>query len=341
MTAATSGVLSGLRSRLFLGLAVCLLPFGAAGAEPAVQARLASESLLLDGASAGSRLVVVGARGHVLVSDDGGLKWKQARVPVRALLTAVHMHDKRVGWAVGHDAVILRTGDGGATWSVAHYAPKEERPLLDVWFRDERNGFAVGAYGYFLATSDGGRTWKPRTIDKDDFHLNAIVPAGAGRLFIAGEAGAIYRSDDGGSTWRKLPSPYAGSWFSALALDADGLLLFGLRGSMYRSGDGGRELDAGAHADEGDSHRSAPREAGSVARHRPRRRAARQPRRRAERFDRRSVQTPDLPPGNLEGARAFRWAGAAARRVRGQAPARGPIGSFPCRTPPPLPRHPR
>ena len=239
MTAATSGVLSGLRSRLFLGLAVCLLPFGAAGAEPAVQARLASESLLLDGASAGSRLVVVGARGHVLVSDDGGLKWKQARVPVRALLTAVHMHDKRVGWAVGHDAVILRTGDGGATWSVAHYAPKEERPLLDVWFRDERNGFAVGAYGYFLATSDGGRTWKPRTIDKDDFHLNAIVPAGAGRLFIAGEAGAIYRSDDSGSTWRKLPSPYAGSWFSALALDADGLLLFGLRGSMYRSGDGG------------------------------------------------------------------------------------------------------
>ncbi len=239
MTSATSGVLSGLRSRLLLSLVACLLPFGAAGAQPAVQARLAPESLLIGGASAGSRLVVVGERGHVLVSDDSGLKWKQARVPVRALLTAVHMHDARLGWAVGHDALILRTEDGGATWSVAHYAPEEERPLLDVWFRDERYGFAVGAYGYFLATSDGGRTWKPRTIDKDDFHLNAIVPAGAGRLFIAGEAGAIYRSDDGGSTWRKLSSPYAGSWFSALALDADGLLLMGLRGSMYRSDDGG------------------------------------------------------------------------------------------------------
>ena len=128
MTAATSGALSGLHRRLLLSVIACLLPFGAASAQPAVHARLAPKSLLLDGASAGSRLVVVGERGHVLVSPDGGASWKQARVPVRALLTAVHMHDARIGWAVGHDAVILRTEDGGMTWSVAHHAPKEERP---------------------------------------------------------------------------------------------------------------------------------------------------------------------------------------------------------------------
>ena len=239
MTAANTGVLRRWSLRLLPGLIFCLLPFEAASAGPAIQARLAPESLLLDGASAGARLVVVGERGHVLVSADGGLKWKQASVPVRSLLTAVHMHDERIGWAVGHDAVILRTGDGGMTWRVAHYAPEEERPLLDVWFRDERVGFAVGAYGYFLSTSDGGRTWKPRTIDKDDFHLNALVPAGPERLFIAGEAGAVYRSDDGGANWRKLSSPYTGSWFGALALDANRLLLLGLRGSMFRSEDGG------------------------------------------------------------------------------------------------------
>ena len=239
MTAAIFRVLGSLRRCLLPALLLCLLTICAASAQPTVRARLAPKSLLLDGASAGSRLVVVGERGHVLVSTDGGLKWKQARVPVRALLTAVHMHDERLGWAVGHDAVILRTEDGGASWEVAHHAPKEERPLLDVWFRDEQNGFAVGAYGYFLATSDGGRSWKPRTIDKDDFHLNALVPAGPGRLFIAGEAGSIYRSDDGGDTWRKLASPYEGSWFDALALDAERLLLFGLRGSMYRTENGG------------------------------------------------------------------------------------------------------
>ncbi len=187
--------------------------------------------------------MAVGERGHVLVSTDAGASWKQAKTPVRALLTAVHMHDDgRSGWAVGHDAVILRTGDGGDSWELAHYAPQEERPLLDVWFRDERTGFAVGAYGYFLATEDGGRSWRARTVrEEDDFHLNALVPAGAeaGRLFIAAEAGTVYRSDDGGGTWDVLPSPYAGSWSGGLAFDERRVLLFGLRGRLFRSEDGG------------------------------------------------------------------------------------------------------
>ena len=209
-----------------------------------MQAPLATESLLIDGAAAGSRLVVVGERGHVLVSTDGGGSWKQATVPVRALLTAVHMHDEHTGWAVGHDAVILRTDDGGQTWRLVHQAPEEELPLLDVWFRDERTGFAIGAYGYFLVTRDGGETWTSRTISEDDYHLNAVVPAGSRgadsqRLYIAAEAGVAYRSDDGGETWRELPSPYAGSWYGVLALDDDALLLMGLRGHLFRSGDAG------------------------------------------------------------------------------------------------------
>ena len=204
-----------------------------------MQAPLAATSLLLDAAMAGARIVVVGQRGHILVSDDGGASWKQTRVPTRALLTAVHMHDENTGWAVGHDAVILRTDDGGDTWRLMHRAPEEERPLLDVWFRDKDTGFAVGAYGYFLATRDGGKTWTSRAISKDDFHLNEIVPAGAERLYMAAEAGVAYRSDDGGNTWHELRSPYTGSWYGALVLDEDRMLLLGLRGHLFLSEDGG------------------------------------------------------------------------------------------------------
>lgn len=213
----------------------------------AVNAPLAIASLLLDGAVVGSRVVVVGERGHVLVSIDDGASWAQADVPTRALLTAVHMHDERVGWVVGHDAVILRTGDGGETWTMVHQAPDEELPLLDVWFRDERAGFAVGAYGYFLATDDGGETWTRRTVSEDDFHLNALIPVvepepesqPSRRLYLAAESGVAYRSDDAGATWRELPSPYGGSWFGGLALDEDRVLLTGLRGHLFRSEDGG------------------------------------------------------------------------------------------------------
>ena len=220
-------------------LILCLAVQASADARPAVEAPLAVKSLLLDTAAAGPRVVAVGQRGHVLFSDDSGTTWKQARVPTRALLTAVHMHDEKTGWAVGHDAVILRTDDRGATWKLVHRAPEEERPLLDVWFRNEETGFAVGAYGYFLATRDGGKTWASRAISKDDFHLNEIVPAGAQRLFMAAEAGVVYRSDDAGESWRELPSPYAGSWYGALVLDGGRILLHGLRGHLFHSEDAG------------------------------------------------------------------------------------------------------
>lgn len=244
---------------LLFTIAGVLVAFPAAAQRAAIESRLAVTSLLLDGAAAGSRLVVVGERGHILFSDDNGATWGQARVPVQVMLTAVRMLDAQTGWAVGHDAAILRTGDGGETWQLVHYAVQAQLPLLDIWFRDADNGFAVGAFGTFLASADGGETWTCRngcwdpddradgppllhaadSEFEDDFHLNTIVPAGSGRLFLAGEAGVLYRSDDDGQTWLALPSPYSGSWFGALTLDKDTVLVAGLRGRLFRSEDAG------------------------------------------------------------------------------------------------------
>ncbi len=229
-----------------IGIMLCLAPAapsGQAGAarESAVKAPLAPSSLLLDVAAREGALVVVGERGHALVSGDSGQSWRQADVESRALLTGVFMHDARLGWAVGHDEVVLRTRDGGLTWELVHSAPENEKPLLDVWFADARTGLAVGAYGRLLATSDGGDTWTPRQVyGDDDFHLNQIAAAADGTLFVAAEAGHLYRSSDRGATWQRLPSPYDGSFFGLLPRPDGSLLAFGLRGHLYRSPDGGR-----------------------------------------------------------------------------------------------------
>ncbi len=227
-------------------LVFALIPaFGGAADDPptdvewAIQAPLALRSLTLDVAVAGERLVAVGDRGHILVSDDSGGSWRQVQVPTRAMLTGVFFADAERGWAVGHDGVILRSQDGGESWEVMRWAPEEETPLLDVWFHDPEHGIAVGAYGLFLATSDGGTTWDERSISEDDSHLNRIAAWADTRLYLAAERGMIHRSDDGGATWVMLPSPYDGSFFGALALDEDSVLVFGLRGHMYRSDNGG------------------------------------------------------------------------------------------------------
>jgi len=251
---------SGFGRRALMALALLVLASGLVGTasaqegdqpEHALQAPLAGRSLLLDAAAADGSLVVVGGRGHILISADGGESWEQAEVPTRAGLTGVYFHDRALGWAVGHDSVILRTMDGGVTWERVHWAPEDENPLLDVWFSDADDGFAIGAYGSFYVTVDGGATWSFEPIGEDDFHLNQMARGDDGRLYIAAEAGVVYRSDDGGATWVELPSPYAGSFFGVLPLEGDALLLFGLRGHLFRSEDAGEswaEVETGTVA---------------------------------------------------------------------------------------------
>jgi photosystem II stability/assembly factor-like uncharacterized protein len=210
-----------------------------AAPEQAVRAPLAGRSLLLDATATDGALLVVGERGHILLSGDKGDTWQQADVPTRSALTGVYFHDRERGWAVGHDAVILRTTDGGASWERVHWAPEEESPLFDVWFPDAEKGFAIGAYGSFYVTSDGGASWVSHPLGEDDFHLHQLARSSSGRLYIAAEAGMAYRSDDGGESWTELPSPYGGSFFGVLPLDEDVLLLFGLQGHLFRSEDAG------------------------------------------------------------------------------------------------------
>jgi photosystem II stability/assembly factor-like uncharacterized protein len=207
--------------------------------EQAVKAPLAPRSLLLDAAATDGAMAAVGERGHILISGDEGETWQQADVPTRSALTGVHFHDRERGWAVGHDAVIVRTTDGGVTWERLHWAPEEESPLFDVWFSDTEKGFAIGAYGSFYVTSDGGASWAFQPLSEDDFHLHQLARSASGRLYIAAEAGVIYRSDDGGESWAELPSPYEGSFFGVLPLDGDALLIFGLQGHLFRSEDAG------------------------------------------------------------------------------------------------------
>ena len=226
--------------------------------KPAEIAPLAATSLLLDLAFAGNRLVAVGERGHVLLSDDQGATWRQAKaVPTRVMLTAVYFVDSQYGWAVGHDETILNTADGGETWTRTHFAPEAQQPLLDLWFANRVSGIAVGAYGAYFTTNDGGRHWSSAKFSPPpasptpaadgepppDYHLNRIVGVG-NRLYVAAEGGRLYRSDDRGASWRKLPSPYEGSFFGLVPIRGEGLLAFGLRGHLFRSADAGETWHA-------------------------------------------------------------------------------------------------
>lgn len=211
--------------------------------EYAIASDMATKALLLDVVETGSRLVAVGEFGHILLSDDRGASWQQAQsVPTRNTLTSVIFLDNQTGYAVGHEATILKTSDGGQNWQLQYTERRGEDPLFGIYFADANNGITVGGFSKTFATNDGGKTWEPRALIEDsydDFHLNDIVQDKAGNLFIPAEFGTVYKSQDRGATWEPLETGYDGSFWGGLALANGDMLVHGMRGNAYISSDGG------------------------------------------------------------------------------------------------------
>lgn len=231
------------QSRAIRGLVGLALVAGAAWAapqddpiqpHPAALMPLATESIVIDIARAGDQLVAVGERGHILRSTDGR-KWTQMPSPVSVMLNRVVFLDDRTGWAGGHDAAILKTTDGGATWNLLNYQPELEQAIYDLHFFDRDNGIAVGAYDLFWRTSDGGATWAPvdSPVGQGELHHYSITALRDGTLLIAGERSMLARSTDQGQTWERIVSPYFGSYFGAVPNGPTGAIVFGLRGNTY------------------------------------------------------------------------------------------------------------
>lgn len=241
---------------------------------PAMQTVRAGKMAMLDVVRAGERLVAGGEAGVVLLSDDGGKSWRQAKVPVSVSITALQFVDAKVGYATAHMGVVLKTTDGGETWTklldgiaaaqlVLQHAearqaagdPGAERalrdaqllvddgpdkPFLNLYFQTADTGYVLGAYNLIFRTTDGGKTWQPwqdRVANPRGFHLYGMARSGDA-LFIAGEQGLLLRATDG-ETFTPLATPYKGSWFGIVAATDGALVAYGLRGNAWRSTDQG------------------------------------------------------------------------------------------------------
>ena len=215
-------------------------------AEPAP---MAAGSLLLDVAEGDQRAIVVGERGHVLVSESRQ-DWRQVTdVPTRTTLTGVATAGSDA-WAVGHAQVILHSDDGGLSWERQHADPYDPgdwediangAPLLDVLFLDATQGIAIGAYGLMLVTTDGGATWTRQHMPG-----SSAVAADAAADVEAPEGASPEDAEGGDEDWtfsdedlllEELSDPH----LNAIASTGSGALFIAAeRGSAFRSRDQGR-----------------------------------------------------------------------------------------------------
>jgi photosystem II stability/assembly factor-like uncharacterized protein len=198
-------------------------------------------------AAVGNRAWAVGHDGVILHSPDGGLTWVRQRVAPfdpdsddlhnGSPLLDVFFLDENNGFALGAYALLLRTGDGGTTWSEVPLSAStgDESAAEDEVAEEDDESWVMSEDDVAIE-------------EESDPHLNAMARTGDGSLFIVAERGAAFRSTDGGNTWERLSLPYDGSMFGVIGFEGRHLLAFGLRGTVLETTDLGQtwnQLESG------------------------------------------------------------------------------------------------
>jgi photosystem II stability/assembly factor-like uncharacterized protein len=214
--------------------------------QPAAISPYASVGLFNDITRAGSRLVAVGERGRIMLSDDNGLSWRQVHSPVSTTLICCRFASAKIGWISGQMGVVLKTADAGESWSrvldgfTAAYAMVAEAKA------DAAKPVATPS-----PPSDGTT---PTELQNAQFFVSSgtsiplltILPLSETHLLVFGGFGLALESFDGGVTWTgiaaRVPDPNGLHLYAALqagdaviAVGEQGLILRGLPGGVLKT----------------------------------------------------------------------------------------------------------
>lgn len=185
----------------------------------------------------GSQVWAVG-RG-IWHSADSGQTWS-VQMDTWDRLWYVDFSDTLNGWAVGEQGWIVRTDDGGRTWSGQTIG--NDVTLEAIAFVNDNRGLVVGWVergtndsAFVAETTDGGATWTPLDVPRADKYFG-IVFADEHRGCIYGSAPSL-KTTDGGETWEEGGIPrYC---YVAAFPSADLGVAAGYTDMIYRTTDGG------------------------------------------------------------------------------------------------------
>ncbi len=210
--------------------------------QPATISPLAGGGLFNDITRAGSRLVAVGERGRIMLSDDNGLSWRQVQSPVSTTLICCRFASAKIGWISGQMGVVLKTVDAGESWSRVLDGFTAASAMVAEAKADAAKPGAAPA-----PPSDGTA---PTELQNAQFFVSsgasipllAILPLSETHLLVFGGFGLALESFDGGVTWAgiaaRVPDPNGLHIYAALQA-GDAVIAVGEQGLILRGPPGG------------------------------------------------------------------------------------------------------
>lgn len=183
------------------------------------------------------------------------IQWQEISTPTTKDLNAIQFVSGDLGFVCG-DSVLLKTMDGGITWSLMSLDSfpnniNQSVDFLDMHWFDELNGYVIaGPWGGFYQTIDGGLDWEPVTTANSGFCQSSSLYFFDENNGFAGGAGCfeghiIDRFSNG--TWSTTTDPQdwdTGNWITSIEFRDSNLGFAGTkRGTLLRTIDGGLNWD--------------------------------------------------------------------------------------------------
>jgi len=103
--------------------------------------------------------LISGINGIILLTEDGGLNWRQVPTGTRLAIYSVTAKGKSA-WAIGEKGNYLISHDGGYSWNVVTGVIKTRKWLRGISFSSANHGWIGGGMGTVLKTVDGGENWE-------------------------------------------------------------------------------------------------------------------------------------------------------------------------------------
>lgn len=190
----------------------------------------------------GDAIFAAGDDGLLARSLNNGTNWELLVSGTQTHLTAVCSLGADVFVAVGGYGIVVRSEDGGKTFSPVFLGPRET--LYSAWGgATVRKNTTVWEYAL---SAGSGIVYQIRPLPLGGYEelrrevtwpaLRAIVGLPSGELLVVSQKGGIFRSNDGGEKWviRTTTKP-----LSALTGDAKLLTAVGESGEIWASTDSG------------------------------------------------------------------------------------------------------
>lgn len=158
---------------------------------------------------------LVGEFGVIFQSRDGGKSWLKQKSPVEVSfasgesrnLFALVFTDQNTGYSFGLDGLVLKTRDG-TRWQIERQVTtgKKRAAANHLFGATEFNGriWTIGERGTLLQSDSQGDHWQQTRSEIPPVSLNGIAFGRDGLGLVVGNRGLVMRSEDGGTTWKRL-----------------------------------------------------------------------------------------------------------------------------------------